>query len=150
MPWETIQLNNGTRTMAPSLLSFSHRSTAGRKIPSIAFGTWKIGNGDGTISQVDQAISVGFSHVDTAQAYRNETEAGIAIRESGLARDDIFVTTKYSGLNGADIKTSIQDSLNNASTLDEMRLSRLYNYNSVAWHSLCRLVPHPSPTASTA
>ena len=50
---------------------------------------------------------------DTAQAYRNEAEAGLAIRESGLARHDIFITTKYSGLNGLDIETSIQNSLNN-------------------------------------
>lgn len=96
------------------------------------FGTWKIPVGETTIDQVDQAISVGFSHIgalalhpsggcityaypfpttDTAQAYRNEAEAGKAIRESGLAREDIFVTTKYSGLGGLDIETSIKDSL---------------------------------------
>ncbi|KAF8915712.1 NADP-dependent oxidoreductase domain-containing protein [Mucidula mucida] len=95
MPWDPIKLNDGT------------------EIPGLAFGTWKIGNGEGPISQVDTAISVGFSHIDTAQAYRNETEAGIAIRESGLARQDIFITTKYSGLNGLDITTSIRNSLNN-------------------------------------
>ncbi|KAJ7585683.1 Aldo/keto reductase [Mycena floridula] len=95
MPWDTVTLNDG------------------RKMPTIAFGTWKMGNGDGTVHQVDQAISVGFSHVDTAQAYRNETEAGTAIRESGLAREEIFITTKYSGLNGLDIKTSVKNSLKN-------------------------------------
>ncbi|KAJ7119705.1 NADP-dependent oxidoreductase domain-containing protein [Mycena epipterygia] len=95
MPWDSIQLNDG------------------REIPSIAFGTWKMGNGDGPISQVDQAISVGFSHVDTAQSYRNEAEAGIAIRDSGLERKEIFITTKYSGVDGLDIKTSINNSLTN-------------------------------------
>jgi len=95
MPWDPIPLNDG------------------REIPSIGFGTWKIGNGDGPISQVDQAISLGFSHVDTAQSYRNEAEAGVAIRESGLERKEIFITTKYSGLNGLDIKTSIKNSLQN-------------------------------------
>ncbi|KAH9067889.1 Aldo/keto reductase [Lactarius vividus] len=95
MPWDAIQLNDGN------------------VIPGIAFGTWRIGNGQGPIDQVDQAISVGFSHIDTAQAYRNEEEAGIAVRESGLARQDIFITTKYSGLNGLDIETSIQNSLKN-------------------------------------
>ncbi|KAJ6517496.1 Aldo/keto reductase [Mycena vitilis] len=93
MPWNPIQLNDG------------------REIPSIGFGTWKLGNGDGPISQVDQAISLGFSHVDTAQAYRNEAEAGVAIRESGLERKEIFITTKYSGLDGLDIRTSISNSL---------------------------------------
>ncbi|KAJ8457029.1 hypothetical protein ONZ45_g18479 [Pleurotus djamor] len=82
-------------------------------IPSIAFGTWTLGNGQGVIDQVDQAISLGFNHVDTAQSYRNEAEAGRAIRESGLSRNEIFVTTKYSGLNGLDIETSIQNSLEN-------------------------------------
>ncbi|KAG6917417.1 hypothetical protein DXG01_002686 [Tephrocybe rancida] len=42
-----------------------------------------------------QAIDTGFSHIDTAQAYKNEASVGEAIRESGLARDEIFVTTKY-------------------------------------------------------
>jgi len=93
MPWDPIQLNDGN------------------VIPSIAFGTWTLGNGQGIIDQVDQAISVGFSHIDTAQAYRNEEEAGKAVRESGLARNEIFITTKYSGLNGLDIESSIQDSL---------------------------------------
>ncbi|KAF7365709.1 Aldo/keto reductase [Mycena venus] len=95
MPWDPIPLNDG------------------REIPSIGFGTWKMGNGDGPISQVDQAISVGFSHIDTAQSYRNEAEAGIAIRDSGLERKEIFITTKYSGLDGLDIKTSIANSLKN-------------------------------------
>ncbi|KAH9177646.1 Aldo/keto reductase [Lactarius sanguifluus] len=95
MPWDAIQLNDGN------------------VIPGIAFGTWGIGNGQGVIDQVDQAVSVGFNHIDTAQSYRNEEEAGIAVRESGLARQDIFITTKYSGLNGLDIETSIQNSLKN-------------------------------------
>ncbi|KAF9500242.1 Aldo/keto reductase [Pleurotus eryngii] len=95
MPWDSIKLNDGTQ------------------IPSIGFGTWTLGNGQNVIDQVDQAISLGFSHVDTAQSYRNEVEAGKAIRESGLAREDIYVTTKYSGLDGLDIETSIQNSLSN-------------------------------------
>ncbi|CDO73354.1 hypothetical protein BN946_scf185008.g117 [Trametes cinnabarina] len=48
---------------------------------------------------------------DTAQAYRNEEEAGKAIRESGLAREDLYITTKFSGRDGLDIETSIQNSL---------------------------------------
>ncbi|KAI0053925.1 Aldo/keto reductase [Auriscalpium vulgare] len=95
MPWDTIKLNDG------------------HSIPSIAFGTWKLGNGQGPIDQVEQALSIGFDHVDTAQAYRNEEEAGKALRESGLARKDVFITTKYSGLGGLDIETSIQNSLKN-------------------------------------
>ncbi|KDR79260.1 hypothetical protein GALMADRAFT_243181 [Galerina marginata CBS 339.88] len=95
MPWEIIKFNDGNA------------------IPGIGFGTWKIPVGDTTTDQVDQAISVGFSHIDTAQAYRNEAEAGKAILESGLARKEIFITTKYSGVEGLDIETSIKNSLKN-------------------------------------
>jgi len=95
MPWEIKKFNDGN------------------EIPGIGFGTWKIPVGDTTVDQVDQAITVGFSHVDTAQSYRNEHEAGKAIRQSGLGREEIFITTKYSGLNGLDIETSIRDSLKN-------------------------------------
>ncbi|KAI0261215.1 Aldo/keto reductase [Gloeopeniophorella convolvens] len=95
MTWDTIKLNDGN------------------EIPGIAFGTWTLGNGQDPIDQVDQAINVGFNHIDTAQSYRNEEEAGVAIRESGLAREDIYITTKYSGLNGLDIEASIQNSLKN-------------------------------------
>ncbi|KAF7362533.1 NADPH-dependent conjugated polyketone reductase C1 [Mycena venus] len=102
MPWETHELDDGY------------------KIPGLAFGTWKLGTGDGPIDQVNQAISVGFSHIDTAQLYRNETEAGIAIRDSEHAREDIFITTKYSRTNGLDIQTSIRNSLKYATGSVEM------------------------------
>ncbi|KAJ7350909.1 Aldo/keto reductase [Mycena albidolilacea] len=93
MPWKSHKLNNGY------------------DIPGLAFGTWKLGKGDGPIGQVSQAISAGFSHIDTAQLYRNETEAGVAIRDSGLAREDVFITTKYSRTDGLDIQTSVRNSL---------------------------------------
>ncbi|TDL22687.1 Aldo/keto reductase, partial [Rickenella mellea] len=93
MPWDAVSLNDGTM------------------MPSIAFGTWKIGNGQGPIDQVEQALSVGFEHVDTAQGYRNEAEAGMALKESGLARDEVFVTTKFSGM--GTINSSIHGSLKN-------------------------------------
>ncbi|KAI0261214.1 Aldo/keto reductase [Gloeopeniophorella convolvens] len=93
MPWPSIKLNDG------------------HTIPSIAFGTWRTGSGQDPIDQVDRALSVGFSHIDTAQAYGNEEEAGIALRESGLARKDVFITTKYSGRDGLGIEGSIRSSL---------------------------------------
>ncbi|KAI0371884.1 Aldo/keto reductase [Pilatotrama ljubarskyi] len=93
MPWDSIKLNDGTT------------------IPSIAFGTWTLGGGTQGTDYITQAISVGFAHIDTAQMYGNELEAGRAIRKSGLARQDIYITTKYSGTNGLDIETSIGNSL---------------------------------------
>ncbi|KAN0077983.1 NADP-dependent oxidoreductase domain containing protein [Tylopilus felleus] len=93
MPWNAIRLNSGY------------------SIPSIAFGTWKLGNGQAPIDQVEQALDNGFNHIDTAQLYLNEAEVGIALRESGLSRADVFITTKYSGTYGLDIETSIRDSI---------------------------------------
>ncbi|KAF8142203.1 NADP-dependent oxidoreductase domain-containing protein [Mycena galopus ATCC 62051] len=89
----------------------SHKLNDGYDIPGLAFGTWKLGKGDGPTSQVAQAISVGFSHLDTAQLYRNETEVGSAIDASELAREEIFITTKYSRTDKLDIQTSIRNSL---------------------------------------
>lgn len=73
---------------------------------------------------------------DTAQNYLNEVEAGIAIRESGLARDEIFITTKYSGLNELDIPTSIRDSLRNVSFLDMFVTEISYMLTFSSWESL--------------
>ncbi|KAL6298910.1 NADP-dependent oxidoreductase domain-containing protein [Sparassis latifolia] len=91
MPWGSITLNDGTTA------------------PSVAFGTWRRGNGPQTIDLVQLAIATGFTHIDTAQVYRNEEEAGVAIRASGLARSDLYITTKYSGK--TDIDTAIRNSL---------------------------------------
>ncbi|KAI0922615.1 hypothetical protein AcW1_002785 [Taiwanofungus camphoratus] len=91
MPWHPIELNDGTT------------------IPSIAFGTWRLGNGQTTTDRVSQAVSAGFNHIDTAQVYRNEAEAVAALRASSVARTDVYITTKYSGL--ADVETSIHNSL---------------------------------------
>jgi diketogulonate reductase-like aldo/keto reductase len=59
--------------------------------------------------------------------YGNEEEAGRAVRESGLARKDVFITTKYSGSNGLDIETSIHNSLKN------VRCPSLLTANGI-WH----------------
>ncbi|ODN75575.1 hypothetical protein L202_06702 [Cryptococcus amylolentus CBS 6039] len=82
----------------------------GRKIPAIGFGTWKVPN-DVTAGEVDQAIDIGFDHIDTAQIYGNETEVGQAIKESGLSRKDIWVTTKWSGVDNKSPRQSILESL---------------------------------------
>ncbi len=62
-------------------------------IPAIGFGTWKR-NGDEAYRTVQEALAIGYRHIDTAEAYGNEVDVGRAIRESGLPRKDVFVTTK--------------------------------------------------------
>ncbi len=65
----------------------------GVEMPMIGFGTWQI-PGETAYTSTRSALDAGYRHIDTAMLYGNETEVGRAIRDSGLARDDIFVTTK--------------------------------------------------------
>lgn len=63
-------------------------------VPRLALGVFRAGAGPGTRDAVLAALRAGYRHVDTASIYRNEVEVGEAIRASGLARRDVFVTTK--------------------------------------------------------
>jgi len=66
----------------------------GVKIPCIGFGTWKAPSGDITKNAVKAALDAGYRHIDAAQAYANEDSVGQGIKESGVAREDIFITSK--------------------------------------------------------
>lgn len=66
----------------------------GATIPKIGFGTWQIPDGPAAYDATAAALAAGYRHIDTARAYGNEASVGRAIRDSGLARDEIFVTTK--------------------------------------------------------
>ena len=65
----------------------------GVNVPQLALGTWLIDN-DKAAEAVTSAIRIGYRHIDTAQAYMNEQGVGLGLRSSGVARDQIFVTTK--------------------------------------------------------
>ncbi|KAI4154774.1 MAG: hypothetical protein LQ340_001443 [Diploschistes diacapsis] len=62
-------------------------------MPVLGFGTWDSPQ-DKTTSSVLTALSLGYRHIDTAQAYGNEAQVGAALRQSGIPRSEIFVTTK--------------------------------------------------------
>ena len=66
----------------------------GVKIPVFGFGTFQIPADGSTKKAVAEALALGIRHIDTAAAYFNESEVGAAIRESGIPRDEIFVTSK--------------------------------------------------------
>lgn len=66
----------------------------GVKVPKIGLGTWQIPDGEQTYQSVLWALQNGYRHIDTAMAYRNEASVGRAIKDSGIAREEIFVTTK--------------------------------------------------------
>jgi 2,5-diketo-D-gluconate reductase A len=65
----------------------------GNHIPQLGYGVWQVGN-DEAISAVSEALKVGCRHIDTAAIYGNEEGTGKAINESGIARSDIYLTTK--------------------------------------------------------
>ena len=65
----------------------------GVEVPQLALGTWLIDDGNAA-NAVKTAISIGYRHIDTAQAYMNEAGVGEGIRNCGVPRDQIFVTTK--------------------------------------------------------
>jgi diketogulonate reductase-like aldo/keto reductase len=73
----------------------------GVAIPKIGFGTWQIPDGSPAYDSVTAALEAGYRHIDTARAYGNEESVGRAIAESGLAREDVFLTTKLP----AEVKT---------------------------------------------
>lgn len=66
----------------------------GTNIPQVGFGTWQIPGGQTAYDAVANALKVGYRHIDTAKAYANESSVGKAITDSGLDRDEVFVTTK--------------------------------------------------------
>jgi 2,5-diketo-D-gluconate reductase B len=69
------------------------RDVSGAKIPLLGFGTYGM-SGPLLRKVLVAALREGFRHIDTAQIYRNEDDVGAAIRESGIPRRNVFVTTK--------------------------------------------------------
>ena len=65
----------------------------GAEIPLLGFGTWMLESDDAR-RMTAAAIDIGYRHIDTAWIYRNEAAVGQGLRDSGVARDDVFVTTK--------------------------------------------------------
>lgn len=84
-----------------TILKDTYALNNGTKIPVIGFGTWQIPNGSEAYNATTFALKSGYRHIDTALAYGNEESVGKAIIDSGIPREEIFVTTKLP----ANIKT---------------------------------------------
>ncbi len=67
----------------------------GNSIPVLGLGVWQIPNGPTTVKAVRWALELGYRHIDTAQAYGNEESVGRALKQSGVPRDEVFITTKF-------------------------------------------------------
>lgn len=66
----------------------------GRKIPCIGYGTWQTPDGETAVASVKEAVRIGYRHIDAAACYGNEAGVGRGIYESGIAREELFVTSK--------------------------------------------------------
>src|ERR671918_1644982 len=65
------------------------------EIPLLGLGVWQIPNGPECVNAVRWALKLGYRHIDTAQLYGNEESVGQGLRESGIVRDEVFITTKF-------------------------------------------------------
>jgi diketogulonate reductase-like aldo/keto reductase len=91
--------------MAPSVPQDTADLLDGARMPLLGFGTWKL-TGDGARQAVATALAAGYRHVDTATIYRNEKEVGAGLADSGVPREDLFVTTKCPPRNaGREVET---------------------------------------------
>lgn len=66
----------------------------GVKMPKLGFGVWQVKDGDEAVNAVTDALEAGYRSIDTAAAYQNEEGVGKAIQQSGISRDELFITTK--------------------------------------------------------
>ncbi len=82
------------------ILQETYTLANGAEIPKLGLGTWKVGDEE-VEPAVRHAVEIGYRHIDTAQAYGNESGVGRGLRAGGVAREDIFVTTKLA----AEVKT---------------------------------------------
>ena len=82
----------------------------GNEIPLLALGVWQVPDGPECENAVRWALELGYRHIDTAQAYGNEASVGRALRDSGVPRDEVFITTKFYP-NRKDPEAEVQRSL---------------------------------------
>jgi 2,5-diketo-D-gluconate reductase B len=89
-----------------------HVESYGARIPILGLGTWRL-TGRTCVRVVEQALRLGYRHLDSAQVYDNEAEVAEGIRHSGVARNEVFLTTKVRPTNLAprDLLRSTKESL---------------------------------------
>ncbi|KAK7062653.1 hypothetical protein VNI00_000141 [Paramarasmius palmivorus] len=99
--------------MAPQVPLFTLKD--GRKIPAVGMGCWigTPGGGQRVYDYCSKAIKVGYRHFDTAAGYGNEEEVGRAIRDSGIPREEFFVTTKLANGDHGRVREAFEESFDN-------------------------------------
>jgi diketogulonate reductase-like aldo/keto reductase len=84
MTADPVSSNGRTRVLAD-----------GHRMPMLGLGVWQVPDGPECVNAVRWALELGYRHIDTAQAYGNEESVGKALRDSGVPRDEVFLTTKF-------------------------------------------------------
>jgi len=112
----------------------------GNRIPAVGFGTFQIPADGSTYKAVKKALELGIRHIDTAAAYFNEAEVGQAVRDSGIPRGEIFVTSKLwlQDYGYEEAKKGIDTSLRNLRMeyMDMYLLHQPYGEVVQAWRAL--------------
>jgi len=113
------------------ILEEKYMLSNGVEIPKLGLGTWFISNGDVTQAVKDFA-KIGYRHIDTAQAYRNERGVGEGVRACGVKREDMFVTTKLA----AEVKsyeTAVSSIDNSLKTMDLDYIDMMIIHSPQPW-----------------
>lgn len=107
----------------------------GMQLPKLGFGTWQITDAQQAYDATSMALASGYRHIDTARAYDNEESVGRAIRDSGIARNELFVATKLP----AEIKDHDEALASFETSMDAIGLDHVDLYMIHApwpWHAI--------------
>jgi 2,5-diketo-D-gluconate reductase A len=93
---ERVTTSSIDHVTTPQVPDESVTLSQGTRMPLLGFGTWQI-KGEDAVRASRVALETGYRHLDTATVYRNEGEVGRGLADSGVSRDDVFITTKCPG-----------------------------------------------------
>ena len=117
-------------------------AASGLRMPLLGFGTWQL-TGRHAYDSVRYALAVGYRHIDTATGYSNEAEVGRAIRDSGVRREELFITTKlppdHAGRERATLRASLSDLGVDAADLWLIHWPPRRNASTRVWRALQEL-----------
>jgi diketogulonate reductase-like aldo/keto reductase len=113
------------------------RLSNGLRMPKIGFGTWQITDASEAYGATSAALACGYRHIDTARVYGNEESVGRAVRDSGIPRSEVFITSKLP----AEIKDAEEALASFETTMEAIGLDYLDCYLVHApwpWHDIGR------------